>query len=146
MLSTSSKELGNRLQTPTLIGCIFLRIKLLRISSFRFSSLRSAKPSILAQFLSNWQNFFSFLLQQHYQLGSTAFCRASNYTSLFTAANSKPENFSNHSQQPTQPSTRGFSPPATRRAPFCAVEPASIHREMRRKDESAQDSLITKIL
>ena len=111
MLSTSSKELGNRLQTPTLIGCIFLRIKLLRISSFRFSSLRSAKPSILAQFLSNWQNFFSFLLQQHYQLGSTAFCRASNYTSLFTAANSKPENFSNHSQQPTQPSTRGFSPP-----------------------------------
>ena len=49
-LRLCSKELGNRLQTPTLIGCMFLKISLSTwLSSCFFSSLWSAKPWILAR-------------------------------------------------------------------------------------------------
>ncbi|MDX4957707.1 hypothetical protein, partial [Delftia acidovorans] len=54
----SSKELGCSPQTPTLIGCIFLRIE---AENFFFTSdsLRSVKSCILAQFLASLQsNFF----------------------------------------------------------------------------------------
>src|SRR3954452_6483232 len=49
-----SEELGNRHQTPTLIGCMLLTIRAVQStfpSSFLPSPLRSAKPSIMTDFL-----------------------------------------------------------------------------------------------
>ena len=139
MLSTSSKELGNRLQTPTLIGCIFLRIKLLRISSFRFSSLRSAKPSILAQFLSNWQNFFlstsaALPTWQHRFLQSLELYIAFYSSKLKTRKLLKPLTTTNSTKH------QRLLTPATRRALFCAAEPASIHRNSDHKQEKLPGS------
>src|SRR2546427_7730965 len=57
----SSKELGCSPQTPTLIGCIFLRIE---AENFFFTSdsLRSVKSCILAQLSLHFQRFLRFLL------------------------------------------------------------------------------------
>ena len=66
-LRLSSEELGNRLQTPTLIGCKFLMNRRLLLSSP--ASLWSAKPWIMTQFLWLCQihgKNFRFLL--HYPL------------------------------------------------------------------------------
>jgi len=57
----SSKELGCSPQTPTLIGCIFLRIE---AENFFFASdsLRSVKSCIIAQLSLHFQRFLRFLL------------------------------------------------------------------------------------
>ena len=68
-LRPSSKELGNRLQTPTLIGCKFLMIR----NNFYFVSLallRSAKPWIMTQFLRPCQTFRKLL---HFYQSSWSF-------------------------------------------------------------------------
>ena len=59
-LSLSSVELGNRHQTPTLIGCIFLKIFCATGQhwvSFCCTALRSAKPCSVALFFSAFQSF-----------------------------------------------------------------------------------------
>ena len=71
VLSTSSKELGTRHQTPTLIGCIFLRNRITNPTEVFFAFptwLRSAEPWILAQFLKNCQTFENFLFSSPFKL------------------------------------------------------------------------------
>ena len=62
MLSTSSKELGTRHQTPTLIGCMLLRNQIAN-KALAFlchqTSPRSAKPCIVARFFEVPANFFA---------------------------------------------------------------------------------------
>ena len=62
-LRLSSKELGNCLQTPTLIGCKFLRISNLLFTACLFALLWSAKPWIMTHFLvrrQTWRTFLAF--------------------------------------------------------------------------------------
>ena len=58
------KNFGNRLQTPTLIGCTFLKTPF-KSTALEFTSLRSAKPCIVAQLslqlLKRFHVFFSSL-------------------------------------------------------------------------------------
>ena len=63
VLSTSSEELGTRHQTPTLIGCIFLRILQPEVLFVLLSLLRSAKPWILTRFLKSCQTLWSLSLR-----------------------------------------------------------------------------------
>ena len=53
----SSEEPCHSLQTPTLIGCIFLTIQASKLFAFLLTPLRSAEPSIITQFLKNCQTF-----------------------------------------------------------------------------------------
>jgi hypothetical protein len=55
--STSSEELGNRTQTPTLIGCMFLRILNRRLP---FGSLFSEQLAVISAALNYIPGFASF--------------------------------------------------------------------------------------
>ena len=75
MLSTSSKELGTRHQTPTLIGCEFLKsIANFRAFALRFASLTSFcrhqhRSEILICFLLRRQVFLKISFRNTQQLG-----------------------------------------------------------------------------
>ncbi|WP_217644315.1 hypothetical protein, partial [Paracidovorax konjaci] len=67
--STSSEELGTRHQTPTLIGCIFLKIPKIR---FLFSSYSAAISRALnsSRLFKNLSNFVVIRFSQPSQLSS----------------------------------------------------------------------------
>jgi hypothetical protein len=87
VLSTSSKELGTRHQTPTLIGCIFLRNQSQRISSLLscFAVIsRALNSSTVFKELSNFKVF-------RFSHPSTAICNQLQQRSLELYTEFKPD-------------------------------------------------------
>ena len=132
------KNLASRLQTPTLIGCIFLKTtaKFRISSSFLLTSLRSAKPQIVAQFFSCWQNFFQPRQPQPQSASSFSQSPPTQQSlRLYTAFRSTVKKFrKSQTSQPTQDPRTSLSANPLNTTPthpamhFRAVEPASIHR------------------
>ena len=140
VLSTSSEELGTRHQTPTLIGCIFLRNRITNPTEVFFAfptRLRSAEPWILAQFLKNCQTFENFLFSSPFKPSilrhSALLSVASNYIPVFTPPTTQNQTFLFHPLDISSNRAQTPSPPTSSASPhFCrtasVAKPSTIAR------------------